>query len=52
MLTIPQDALVQTGSGNTVLLVEGNGYFQSVEVTAGRTLGESGGNHQWTARRR
>ncbi|MGL9774003.1 MAG: copper-binding protein [Sodalis sp. (in: enterobacteria)] len=41
VLTIPQDALVQTGSRNTVLLAEGNGYFRLVEVTAGQFLIDS-----------
>ncbi|MBT9431388.1 efflux RND transporter periplasmic adaptor subunit [Candidatus Sodalis endolongispinus] len=40
VLTVPQDALVQTGSRNTVLLAEGNGYFRPIEVTAGRSLGD------------
>ncbi|MFT4464922.1 MAG: efflux RND transporter periplasmic adaptor subunit [Sodalis sp. (in: enterobacteria)] len=40
VLTIPQDALLQTGSRNTVLLAEGDGCFRPVEVTAGRSLGD------------
>lgn len=40
VLTIPQDALLQTGSRNTVLLAEGDGYFRPVAVTAGRSLGD------------
>lgn len=37
MLTIPEEALIMTGSSNRVLITRGDGYFTPVEVTAGRT---------------
>ncbi|HHH1720620.1 TPA: efflux RND transporter periplasmic adaptor subunit [Yersinia enterocolitica] len=37
VLVIPQEALLMTGSRNTVLLAEGNGHFKPVEVSAGQT---------------
>ena len=40
VLAIPQDALIQTGSRNTVLLAEGDGHFKPVEITAGREFGD------------
>ncbi len=40
VLTIPQDALIQTGSRNTVLLAEGDGHFKPVDITAGREFGD------------
>ncbi|XBS70062.1 efflux RND transporter periplasmic adaptor subunit [Acerihabitans sp. KWT182] len=40
VLAIPQDALIQTGSSNTVLLAEGGGHFKPVPVTAGREFGD------------
>ncbi|TKI03632.1 efflux RND transporter periplasmic adaptor subunit [Martelella alba] len=36
VVAIPQDALIQTGSRNTVLLAEGDGHFRPVNVVAGR----------------
>ncbi|HEY0210159.1 efflux RND transporter periplasmic adaptor subunit [Acerihabitans sp.] len=40
VLTMPQDALIQTGSRNTVLLAKGDGHFTPVSVTAGREFGD------------
>lgn len=36
VLAMPQDALIQTGSRNTVLLAKGDGHFTPVSVIAGR----------------
>lgn len=40
VLAMPQDALIQTGSSNTVLVAEGEGHFRPVNVTAGREFGD------------
>ncbi|WP_410012553.1 efflux RND transporter periplasmic adaptor subunit [Sodalis sp. RH24] len=40
VLTMPQDALIQTGSRNTVLLAKGDGHFTPVSVIAGREFGD------------
>lgn len=40
VLAIPQDALIQTGSSNTVLLARGDGYFKPVPVETGRQFGD------------
>lgn len=37
VLAIPQEALLMSGSRNTVLLAEGNGHFKPIEVSAGQT---------------
>lgn len=37
VLAIPQEALIQTGTRNTVLLDDGNGHFTPQTVTAGAT---------------
>ena len=37
VLAIPQEALIQTGSRNTVLLDDGNGHFTAQAVTTGAT---------------
>ena len=37
VLAIPQEALIQTGTRNTVLLDDGNGHFTPQAVTAGAT---------------
>lgn len=37
VLTIPEEALIMTGSSNRVLIADGEGHFRPVEVTAGRT---------------
>lgn len=37
VLTIPEEALIATGTSNRVLIADGEGYFRPVEVTAGRT---------------
>ncbi|WP_145555055.1 efflux RND transporter periplasmic adaptor subunit [Yersinia canariae] len=36
VLVIPQEALLMSGSRNTVLLAEGDGHFKPVEVSAGQ----------------
>ncbi len=40
VLAMPQDALIQTGSRNTVLLAQGDGHFTPVNVIAGREFGD------------
>ena len=40
VLAMPHDALIQTGSRNTVLLAEGDGHFKPVNVIAGREFGD------------
>ncbi|NDL65105.1 efflux RND transporter periplasmic adaptor subunit [Acerihabitans arboris] len=40
VLAMPQDALIQTGSSNTVLLAKGDGHFTPVSVIAGREFGD------------
>ncbi|QUE97613.1 efflux RND transporter periplasmic adaptor subunit [Klebsiella pasteurii] len=37
VLTIPEEALIATGTSNRVLIADGEGHFRPVEVTAGRT---------------
>ncbi|MGK9172243.1 efflux RND transporter periplasmic adaptor subunit [Yokenella regensburgei] len=37
VLTIPEEALIATGTANRVLLASGEGQFRAVEVTIGRT---------------
>jgi len=39
VLAMPREALIQTGSQNTVLLAKGGGHFTPVKVTAGREFG-------------
>lgn len=36
VLTIPEEALIATGTSNRVLIADGEGHFRPVEVTAGR----------------
>lgn len=40
VMAIPREALIQTGSSNTVLLAQGDGHFIPKEVSAGREFGE------------
>ncbi len=40
VLAMPREALIQTGSQNTVLLAKGDGHFTPVKVIAGREFGE------------
>lgn len=37
VLTIPEEALIATGTSNRVLIADGEGHFRPVEVTAGLT---------------
>lgn len=37
VLTIPEEALIVTGTSNRVLVAEGEGHFRPVEVTVGQT---------------
>lgn len=40
VLAVPQDALIQTGSRNTVLLANGDGHFTPKNIIAGREFGD------------
>lgn len=37
VLTIPEEALIATGSSNRVLIADGEGHFRPVEAIVGRT---------------